>query len=203
MKTAVLYIHGKGGSAAESEHYKPLFSECDVIGLDYNLLASSETEQAEIEIKAAVKCLQSDYEKIILIANSIGAFISMNADIEDMVDTAYFISPIADMERLIIDMMKWENVSEDELKEKGIIETSFGETLSWEYLCHVRKQPIKWRVDTYIIYGSNDNLTSIDTITEFASRHGASLNVMENGEHWFHTEEQMRFIDDVITKSRR
>ena len=88
---AVLYIHGKEGSAAESEHYKPLFPECDVIGLDYNLLTSSETEQAEIEIKAAVKCLQSDYEKIILIANSIGAFISMNADIEDMVDTAYFI----------------------------------------------------------------------------------------------------------------
>ena len=25
MKDAVLYIHGKGGSAAESDHYKTLF----------------------------------------------------------------------------------------------------------------------------------------------------------------------------------
>ena len=36
MKTAVIYIHGKGGSAAESAHYEPLFPECDVIGFDYH-----------------------------------------------------------------------------------------------------------------------------------------------------------------------
>lgn len=35
MKKAVFYIHGKGGSAAECEHYKPLFPNHDVIGLDY------------------------------------------------------------------------------------------------------------------------------------------------------------------------
>lgn len=28
MKKAVLYIHGKGGSASESEHYKRLFDVC-------------------------------------------------------------------------------------------------------------------------------------------------------------------------------
>ena len=32
---AVLYIHGKGGSASEAEHYKVLFPDQDVIGLDY------------------------------------------------------------------------------------------------------------------------------------------------------------------------
>ena len=31
----VLYIHGKGGRAAESEHYKPLFPNWEVIGVDY------------------------------------------------------------------------------------------------------------------------------------------------------------------------
>ena len=31
----ILYIHGKDGSAAEAEHYKQLFSSCDVIGLAY------------------------------------------------------------------------------------------------------------------------------------------------------------------------
>lgn len=30
---AVVYIHGKGGNA--EEHYKDLFHDCDVIGLDY------------------------------------------------------------------------------------------------------------------------------------------------------------------------
>lgn len=29
---------------------------------------------------------------------------------------------------------------------------------------------------------------------------GASLTVMENGEHWFHTEEQMRFLDNWIQR---
>ena len=32
MDKAVIYIHGKGGNAEEAIHYKPLFSNCDVIG---------------------------------------------------------------------------------------------------------------------------------------------------------------------------
>ena len=32
MKELVLYIHGKGGNAGESEHYKPLFPKCEVVG---------------------------------------------------------------------------------------------------------------------------------------------------------------------------
>lgn len=34
-RALVLYIHGKGGTAEEAEHYKPLFPHCDVVGLDY------------------------------------------------------------------------------------------------------------------------------------------------------------------------
>ena len=40
---AVIYIHGKGGSAAESEHYKSLFPDCEVIGLDYKTFTPWET----------------------------------------------------------------------------------------------------------------------------------------------------------------
>ena len=46
------------------------------------------------------------------------------------------------MERLIADMMIWANVTEDELKEKKEIQTTFGETLSWDYLCYARENPI-------------------------------------------------------------
>ena len=31
----VLYVHGKGGSAAEAEFYECIFPECDVVGFDY------------------------------------------------------------------------------------------------------------------------------------------------------------------------
>ena len=43
MKDLVLYIHGKGGSAAESEHYRPLFPGSEVIGLDYQTFSPWET----------------------------------------------------------------------------------------------------------------------------------------------------------------
>ena len=124
----------------------------------------------------------------------------MNAGIDRIIDRSFFISPIVDMERLITDMMTWANITEDELKEKRIIHTSFGEDLSWEYLSYVREHPIKWNAPTVILYGSKDNLTSFETISAFAEKHNAKLTVMENGEHWFHTEEQMRFLDDWIVK---
>ena len=34
-KNIVIYVHGKGGSAEEAEHYKPLFPDSEVIGFDY------------------------------------------------------------------------------------------------------------------------------------------------------------------------
>ena len=88
--------------------------------------------------------------------------------------------------------------NETELQKKGVIHTSFGEDLSWEYLCYVREHPINWTVPTDILYGSRDNLTSLETMTAFARKHNASLTVMENGEHWFHTDRQMRFLDNWI-----
>ncbi len=197
-KTAVLYVHGKGGKATEAEHYTKLFPECDVYGLDYKNFTPWETKG---EIQSEVDSLKRKYDDIILIANSIGAFFSMNAKIEKAIKKAYFISPIVNMEQLITNMMQWANVTESELQEKLNIETEFGETLSWEYLSYVRNNPICWDVPTHILYGSKDNLTSIDTITEFANNHRAKLTVMEDGGHWFHTEDQMAFLDDWITEN--
>ncbi len=199
MKELVLYIHGKGGCAGESEHYKPLFSECEVIGLDYQAFTPWETGK---EIKEAFIKLHAKYDSIILIANSIGAFFSMNAGINTMIRCAYFISPIVDMEKLILNMMSWANVTEKELEEKVVIPTPFGEDLSWEYLCYVREHPACWTVPTRILYGSRDNLTSLETINAFAKAHGAELTVMEEGDHWFHTDEQMYFLDNWIINGR-
>ncbi len=195
MKDVILYIHGKGGSAAESEHYRPLFPGRDVIGLDYQTFTPWETGA---EIRTAVEKLKSEYENITLIANSIGAYLSMSAGVDGLIRKAYFISPIVDMEKLISDMVVWANVSEEELKERGVIRTDFGEDLSWEYLCYIREHPIKWSIPTSILFGNNDNLTSLETVRAFAKQHDAVLTVMENGEHWFHTDEQMQFLDDWI-----
>ena len=151
-----------------------------------------------MEILAAVDELARKHEDICLIANSIGAFFSMNAEIDGLIQKAYFISPIVDMEKLIMDMMKWDNVTEAELEAQGIINTEFGEDLSWDYLSYVRSHLVEWRVPTQILYGSKDHLISLDTITRFANKHQAALTVMDGGEHWFHTDEQIAFLDNWI-----
>lgn len=193
--TLILYIHGKGGTVEEAEHYKPLFPTCDVIGLDY----SADTPwDASAEFPSAFATLVTGYDRVILIANSIGAYFSMCALPQDRLEKAYFISPIVDMEKLIGRMMAWANVTEDDLREQGTIETTFGETLSWEYLSYVRSHPIAWTVPTEILYGGRDHLTDCETVTAFASAHNAKLTVMEDGEHWFHTPEQMAYLDHWI-----
>ena len=193
MKDLILYIHGKNGSAAECGRLKPLFPGCDVLGLDYRTFTPWETGK---EIREAVEKRKGRYESVSLIANSIGAFFSMNAGIDGMIRKAWFISPIVDMESLIRNRMDWANVTETELKAKGVIPTSFGEDLSWAYLRYVRTHPVRWAVPTEILYGRNDELTSYETIRTFTRAHGARLTVMEEGAHWFHTEEQMRFLEE-------
>ena len=195
---AVLYIHGKGGIAAECEQYAPLFPGCDVSGLDYRSFTPWETGE---EIRTALGELCERYESVTLIANSVGAFFSMCAGIGRMISGAFFISPIVDMEKLILGMMERAGVSEAELERCGVIPTDAGEELSWEYLKYVRTHPVEWDAPTEIFYGSNDALTSPDTVAAFAKKHGARLNVMEGGEHWFHTKEQMEFIVSGIKNS--
>lgn len=41
MKSIVIYIHGKGGNAAQTEHYKSPSPTSDIIGSDYNSAQNS------------------------------------------------------------------------------------------------------------------------------------------------------------------
>ncbi len=195
MNKCVIYVHGKGGSASEADHYKPLFPRRDVVGLDYRTFTPWETGE---EIGAFVSDLRRKYDGAILIANSIGAYFSICAGIDADIEKAFFISPVVDMEKLILGMMAGEGVSEDELKEKRIIPTGSGDDLSWEYLVYVRDHPVKWRVPTDIVFGDRDVITPYETVASFARESGARLHVLKGGEHWFHTEEQMNFIDSII-----
>lgn len=81
---------------------------------------------------------------------------------------------------------------------QGQIKTDFGETLSWEYLCYVRENEIKFKKKSFILYGEKDNLTDFETIKFFAEKIGAKLTVMKGGEHFFHTQPQMEFLDKWI-----
>ena len=195
MKNVVIYIHGKYGAAEEAEHYKKFFNEADIIGFEYT---SEYPWDFQKEFSKFFDDICTKYKKMSIIANSIGAYFTMislgNKDIEK----AFFVSPIVDMEKLITDMMVSENITKEELYKKKEIKTSFGETLSWKYLTFVRENPIEWNVLTYILYGKKDNMTSYETILNFTFKSRANLTIMKDGEHWFHTDEQMEFLDNWI-----
>ncbi len=193
MTKVILYIHGKGGNHKEAEQYKNNCIGFDIIGLDYEC---DYPWLVHGTIKNEYERLEKIYDDIYIIANSIGAYYTMNTLKNCEIKRALFISPIVDMEKLITDMMVRSNVTEEVLQEKGEISTEFGETLSWEYLNYVRNNPIEWDTETEILYAGNDNLTSMDTIKKFVDNHSCGLTVMKNGEHWFHTEEQLSFLNN-------
>ena len=198
MKNKIVYVHGKGGSAEEAEHYRGLFPEAEVVGFDYHAQTPWEAREEFPQFFAEQR---KRCDHLTLIANSIGAFFAMSSLDGTLIDQARFISPVVDMEKLIGNMMMWANVTERELAEISEIPTRFGETLSWSYLCYVREHPIVWQVPTRILYGEHDTLTDLEIISAFAKRVGAELTIMQGGEHWFHTEQQMRFLDDWILRN--
>ena len=169
-----LYVHGKMGSKEEALAF------------------------AEQAWPAGYQVLQFVYQyakvhwrKVALRATSIGAWFSMLALAEKEVTHALFVSPVVDMEALITNMMKWANVTEAQLKEAGELPTSFGETLSWPYLCWVREHPVRWNTPTQVLYPGEDNLTSRAVIERFRQQSGAHLTILEGAEHWLHTESQL------------
>ena len=195
MEKAIIYIHGQGGNAEEAKHYQSLLKQYDVIGFDYHAQTPWE---ASDEFPKFFDTVSGLYQSVTVIANSIGAYFTMAALADRKIEKAFFISPVVDMQKMFENMMSRANVSEDTLRTMGKIETSFGQELSWDYLAYVKEHAINWAVPTHILYGGKDNLTSFETISDFAERIKATLTIMENGEHWFHTDEQMRFLDDWL-----
>ena len=201
---AYLFVHGKLGFKEEAEAFAEIACPAGYQVLAVDLPEHGERKDmhdafnpwmAVPELRIVMKYIKTRWNDVSLRANSIGAYFSMLAFSDADIDKALFVSPILDMETLIVSMMSWAGVTENELRERGEIQTDFGETLSWRYLNWVRENPIeKWHYSMSILYAGQDNMTSRETVDTFAKSHHASLTVMENGEHWFHTPEQLRVL---------
>lgn len=201
---AYLFVHGKCGCKEEAEAFAEIAAPAGFQVLAVDLPEHGERKEMRDafnpwtvvpELRAVMAYMKTRWGDVSLRANSIGAYFSMLAFGDARLHMALFVSPIMDMEKLIGDMMTWAGVTEVELREKGEIPTGFGETLSWRYLTWVREHPIKeWRGPTAILYAGQDNLTARGTAEAFAEAHHAVLTVMEDGEHWFHTPEQLHVL---------
>ena len=148
------------------------------------------------ELRCALAELRGRWDRVGLFGSSLGAWFGLLAYPDAPLAGALFLSPVVDMEALIRKMMGWAGVSEERLAQEGRIPTTFGQTLSWEYLRYVRTHPARrWRTPTAILYGARDHLTDRETVEAFAARNGCRLTVEEAGEHWFHTPEQLAVVD--------
>ena len=193
-----LFVHGQGGNKTEAAAFATLAAPTgwQVLGIDLPEHGdrTGETDftpwQVVPELQTVLAYLQQHWQRVRLRANSIGAYLAMLAW-EDPA-RALLVSPVLDMEGLILTMMGWAGVTEEKLRAQGEIPTSFGQTLSWDYLVWVREHPAHtWRCPTRILYGSGDSMTPRRTAEAYARRHNAELTVTEGGEHWFHTPEQL------------
>lgn len=135
-------------------------------------------------------------------ACSMGSYFSLLAYRDLPLKQCLFLSPVLNMERIINNMMTWFNVSEGKLEIEKEIETPIGQTLYWDYYCYVKSHPIdNWNIPTAILYGSDDNLTEFDVVSEFVKRHHCKLQVLEHGEHYFHTDEQLNCFRQWLRKN--
>ncbi len=142
------------------------------------------------------KYAQQNWSEVSLFACSMGAYFSLLAYRDISLKTALFLSPVVDMERIIRNMMMWFQVTPEQLEREGTIDTPVGQKLYWDYFWYVLEHQVnRWEVQTHILYGAKDNLVEFDTINEFTEKFPCTLEIMDDGEHYFHTDMQLeRYI---------
>jgi len=63
----------------------------------------------------------------------------------------------------------------------------------------VKEKPItNWNKKTYILYGNKDNMQNEETIKSFSDKFNCELTILEDGEHYFHTEEQLKYYKEWL-----
>ena len=205
-----IVVHGKGGSKEEGESFAVKAEKVGCQTLCFDLPEHGERTaenypcnavNAVFDLTVIGKYAKENWSSINIYATSLGAYFSLLAYKDYKLDNCLFVSPILDMERLIQNMMKWFNVSEETLYKEKEIPTPMGETLCWDYYCFIRTNRIeKWEVKTAILYGSSDNLTEREVLDNFSKHFACDVTILVSGEHYFHNEEQLRFLEKWTDK---
>ncbi len=203
-----LFISVHGNMSHKADDAIIIFAE-EAIQSGYQVLSFDLPEHgdrvSEPSLCKVHNCIQDltaimRYAKLIsndisLFSCSMGAYFSLLAYRREALKQCLFLSPVVNMECIIEKMMQWFDITEDRLKLEKEISTPIGQTLYWDYYCYVKEHPIvDWGFPTSILYGSRDDLCEFEIISSFSKRFNCNLKIIENGEHYFHTEEQLNFL---------
>lgn len=141
--------------------------------------------------------------EIYLFACSIGAYFSLLAYHKLKINSALFLSPVVDMEQIIQNMMNGFQVSKHRLETEKRISLPIGKVLDWDYYTSVKQHPIDfdWTFPTSILIGSKDTVSEKECIDLFSKRYNPQLTILEDGEHYFHTPEQLIFFERWLSEN--
>ena len=154
------------------------------------------------DLKQVIEYVKANYNEINIWACSMGAYFSLLAYKNENIKQCIFLSPVVDMKVIIDNMMLWSNTTENDLREKQEIKTDFGQTLYWDYYLYVKENPItNWNKKTYILYGNKDNMQDENIIKNFSENFSCKLSILEDGEHYFHTEKQLDYYKNWLSKT--
>ena len=192
----IVYIHGLYGNSGEADFYSFYTNKYDVIGLDYKDGNPWKVKDAIIKEFCEIS---KKYKNVYVIANSIGAFYTFMYLSSFNIKKAFFISPLVNMKEVIEGMMKQYDISFDTLKTRKNIDLDNGQTLSYDFYESLKEKD-NWDIKTYVLYGEKDKLVDQKSIFNFISYHNSSLTIMKNGEHYFHTPRQLKFIKKWINE---
>ena len=159
-------------------------------------------QHAVPDLKQVFAFASARADSISLWANSIGAYFSLLAYTDEVIEQSLFLSPVVDMQRLIQNMMTWFGVTEEQLRGEKEISTPMGLVLYWDYYQYALENPImKWRAPTSILYGKKDELCEYDVVSSFCSRVHCSLTLSDRSEHYFHTEEDLAIYREWLRQT--
>ena len=214
-KSDKVFIAVHGNMSNKEDKVIKLFAQ-KIISRGYQLLSFDLPEHGERKndtsylckvqncVKDLTKILEyakKNYNEINLWACSMGAYFSLISYKDEDIKQCIFLSPVVNMKAIIDNMMLWSNTTEEVLKEEQEIKTDSGQKLYWDYYEYVKSNPItNWNKKTFILYGNKDNLQSETIIKDFCNRFNCNLEILENGEHYFHTEEQLNYYEKWLEK---
>ena len=168
-----LYVHGLHGRKEEALAFAEVAvpKGYQVLGID--LPVERKPWEVMPLLNEVRDYLYENWKNVYVRANSIGSWFSMMTFQGKKVEQALFVSPILDMKKFIELMPQRED----------------------DYYEWVVNNPImRWDAPTFILRPEVDMVVNEEVGRDFISQHQCQVTIMPNGEHWFHTPEQLTFL---------
>ena len=188
-----LHVHGKMSRKEYAESFALLAQQRGWQTLSFDLPEHGErTDSARLDVWNGIRELGilADYAfggwaRVGLFACSLGAYFALNTYADRPFERCLFQSPIVDMQWLVKQMMLWNQVTEERLREEGEIDTPI-DPLRWDYYQYILQHPVKrWPIPTAILYAMQDDLQPYDSIRAFTERFNCALTTAASSSHAF------------------